>query len=58
MDKETKIKFIEIKKSILIIHKNNLTNAKTFEEYKQAHINYVQMLIDMYSDDIKELEKI
>jgi len=31
--------------NVLIIHRNNLANAKTLEEYQKAHVAYVDMLI-------------
>lgn len=31
--------------NILIIHRENLATAKTFEEYQKAHVAYVDMLI-------------
>lgn len=34
------------KLTILIAHRDNLNNAKTFEEYKKLHIAYVDFLIE------------
>lgn len=31
--------------NILIIHRENLATAKTFEDYQKAHVAYVDMLI-------------
>lgn len=37
---------IEDKIAILIIHRENLQQAKTFENYRNAHVAYVDFLIE------------
>lgn len=34
--------------AILSLHRENLSNAKTFEEYRDHHIAYVDFLISRY----------
>lgn len=37
--------------SILTIHKEKLQKAKTFEEYRNAHVAYIDMLIGQLEGD-------
>jgi len=37
---------IEDKIAILMLHRDNLYQSKTFEEYKLAHVAYVDFLLD------------
>lgn len=40
---------LEDKIAILTIHRNNIQNSKTFEEYRNAHVAYVSFLIEEMS---------
>lgn len=42
--------------NILTIHKENLANTKTFEEYRDVHIAYIDMLIDQFKLDMAKDE--
>lgn len=42
---------IQDKIQLLTIHKNNLLKAKTFEEYRDAHVAYVDCLIGQLKGD-------
>jgi len=39
---------------ILTIHRDNLLKTKTFEEYRDAHVAYVNMLIKKIECEIAE----
>jgi hypothetical protein len=39
---------------ILLIHRENLLATKTFEEYRDAHVAYINMLIEQLEADIKK----
>lgn len=39
---------------ILSIHRDNLMKTKTFEEYRDAHVAYVEMLIKKMESKITE----
>jgi hypothetical protein len=41
---------------ILTIHRARLLETKTFEEYRDAHVAYVDMLIERYRGDLKKRE--
>lgn len=41
---------------ILTIHKDRLSKAKTFEEYRDAHVAYIDMLIGQISANQKWVE--
>ncbi len=45
---------IEESIEILTIHRARLLETKTFEEYRDAHVAYVDMLIDSYKADQKK----
>lgn len=47
---------IERSIDILTIHKENLSNAKTFEEYRDVHIAYIDMLIGQFQLDLAKDE--
>lgn len=39
---------------ILLVHRENLLGTKTFEEYRDAHVAYINMLIEQLEGDIKK----
>lgn len=41
----------DTKLAMLEVHRNNLANAKTFEDYRNAHVSYVDMLIEQLKAD-------
>ncbi len=41
---------------ILTIHKARLLETKTFEEYRDAHVAYIEMLIEQYQADLAKQE--
>lgn len=42
--------------AVLEKHRDNLAATTTFEEYRDAHVKYVQMLIDSTKGDIARNE--
>lgn len=46
MDMDTQDKI-----QLLTIHKNNLLKTKTFEEYRNAHVAYIDCLIGQLEGD-------
>ena len=47
---------IEESIEILTIHRGRLLECKTFEEYRDAHVAYVDMLVERYRGDLKKRE--
>lgn len=45
---------IEESIEVLTVHRKRLLDTKTFEEYRDAHVAYVDMLIDRYRADQKK----
>ena len=43
---------------ILTIHRTRLLETKTFEEYRDAHVAYIDMLIDQYKAEQKKQDAI
>lgn len=39
---------------ILLVHRENLLGTKTFEEYRDAHVAYIDMLIEQIEGDMKK----
>lgn len=39
---------------ILTVHRANLLETKTFEEYRDAHVAYIDMLIEQIECDAKK----
>lgn len=48
----------DIKVEILTTHKENLLKTKTFEEYRDAHVAYIDMLIQQIRLDLAKDESI
>jgi hypothetical protein len=42
----------------LTLHRMNLLECKTFEEYRDAHVAYIDMLIENIAADIQKEESV